>query len=162
MEKVVVRHAYKRKRQRLQVSFADVVSRTKQSFTDQCNINSIVSRFQRTGVLDHVKNYGGSYGFASGVDFKEAMDIVARSKSMFASLPSEIRSRFGNDPAAFLDFVSDDANREEMVELGLAEPVEAPRDAPLETVPAAEPEDSTTAATSTSTAPGEGTAQSST
>jgi len=40
---------------------------------------------------------------------------------MFNDLPSSIRSRFGNDPAAFLDFVQDENNADEMVKLGLTE-----------------------------------------
>jgi phage internal scaffolding protein len=40
---------------------------------------------------------------------------------MFNDLPSSIRSRFGNDPAAFLDFVNDEGNADEMIKLGLIE-----------------------------------------
>ena len=37
-------------------------------------------------------------------------------------LPSSLRSRFGNDPAAYLDFVSNEENKPEMAKLGLLTP----------------------------------------
>ena len=40
---------------------------------------------------------------------------------MFEELPATIRKKFENDPAKFLDFVNDERNADEMVELGLRE-----------------------------------------
>ena len=37
----------------------------------------------------------------------------------FTLNPAEVRARFGNDPAAFMSFVEDDANRDEARRLGL-------------------------------------------
>jgi phage internal scaffolding protein len=37
----------------------------------------------------------------------------------FLALPAKIRSRFGNDPALFVEFASDEANKDEMKALGL-------------------------------------------
>ena len=44
---------------------------------------------------------------------------VVAAQSMFATLPSKIRSAFDEDPQKFLDFCSDPENKPEMEKLGL-------------------------------------------
>lgn len=95
-------------------------TQTKQSFKNDCDINRIMARFQKTGAITHVQNHSLQYGFASGATFTESMNIVANAQSMFNELPSSIRTKFKNDPAEFLDFVQNAANADELVELGLA------------------------------------------
>lgn len=107
--------------------------RTKQSFKDECDINKIMARYIATGVLDFVTKHQPQYGDVTGLDFMNAQLIVAEARTMFEELPAEVRNRFDNDPAQFLDFVGDDKNREEARKLGLLKP-EAPR--PPETPPA--------------------------
>lgn len=96
--------------------------RTKQSFKDECDINIIMKRFERTGTLNWVNRHSPQYGDVSGLEFQTAMDIVAAGKSAFAALPARIRDRFRNDPAQFLDFVQNPANAAEAAELGLLSP----------------------------------------
>lgn len=93
---------------------------TKQSFRDECDINKIMSKFQKTGAITHLQNNKSQYGFATSLDFTESMNIVAKAQTMFNELPSSIRSKFKNDPAAFLGFVQDESNADELVEMGLA------------------------------------------
>ena len=38
------------------------------------------------------------------------------------TMPADVRARFNNDPALFVDFCSDEANLDEMRKLGLAVP----------------------------------------
>lgn len=109
------------------VDFTNAVSRTQQQFKEECDINSILGKFRRTGVIDHVNRYNGDYGFATSTSFQEAMNQVAEVNSMFASLPSEIRNRFANDAGAFLEFVQDPANAGDVEELGLVPGVEPGR-----------------------------------
>lgn len=116
-------------RPRVQISFADE-GRTLQSSQDECNINLIMSKYAKTGMVDHLSRYGSEYGFASSVDFHEAMNIVAKADQMFSDLPAKARARFGGDPAAFLEFVQDEENFEEAVFLGLADPKLAVEEAP--------------------------------
>jgi len=98
-------------------------SRTKQSFREETEINNIVAQYRATGLIEHVNKHGPKYGeMPSHDDFKEAMDVVTSSRSMFNELPAGMRNRFGNDPAQFLDFVGDDKNRDEMIEMGLISP----------------------------------------
>lgn len=101
-------------------------SRTKQSFKNECDINVIMSRYQRTGTFDFVNRLPPQYADVTGHDYQQAMDLVANARSAFEDLPSRIRSRFENDPAQLLDFVHDDANHQEALELGLLKPGATP------------------------------------
>jgi len=94
--------------------------RTRQSMRDECDINLIMAKYTKTGFIDHLSRHGESYGFATGVSFHEAMNVVTKADQMFDDLPAVARNRFHGDPAEFLDFVQDASNFDEMVELGLA------------------------------------------
>ena len=96
-------------------------SRTKQSFAKECDINHIMAKYQKTGAITHFAKHSPQYGIADGQTFQDAMNLVCEAQEMFNELPSSIRSRFGNDPAAFLDFVNDEGNADEMIKLGLIE-----------------------------------------
>lgn len=108
------------------------VSRTKQSEAAACDINKIMARYTRTGVLDHFAKFGGQYGFAEAKDFRESMETVRVAREMFEALPSKVRGRFGNDPEAFMGFVQDEKNLPAMRELGLALPAKAKEPSPVE------------------------------
>lgn len=98
----------------------------KQSMKDECDINRIMARYMKTGQVDHLNRYGGQYGFVPSESFHESMEIVRKAEEMFMALDSSIRAKFENDPGAFLEFVQDPKNLDEMRELGLAKPAEAP------------------------------------
>ena len=94
-------------------------SRTKQAFKEECDINTILKRFNVTGQLP-VSPLQPQYGDFSGVfDYQTALNAVIEAQESFNALPATLRNRFANDPAAFVDFCSDESNREEMVRLGL-------------------------------------------
>lgn len=111
-------------------------SMTQQQFKEESDINTIVKRFMLTGEVP--ENYRApQYGDYTDVpDFQTAMNIVRDAASNFLELPAELRARFVNDPQALLEFVGDENNRAEAIELGLlpkppAEPiVDAPAPAP--------------------------------
>ncbi len=138
MENVVIRTAYGPK-VKAGIAFPDK-GRTKQAHREECDINGILAKFQKTGLLDFVARHSPEYGDVSSVDFQKSMQDVARTKEMFAELPSSVRNHFDNDPAAFLEFIQDPENHEEAIELGLVEPEQDPAVVPLvepETPPAA-------------------------
>lgn len=96
-------------------------SRTHQGSKEETDINRIMLRWQKTGVMTHLNRYEGRYGDFTGVqDYQTSMNQVLEADAMFMSLPARVRARFGNDPAAFLDFASDERNAEELIRLGLA------------------------------------------
>jgi phage internal scaffolding protein len=99
-----------------------------QHFKDECDVNNILRKYQKTGLIDHVNRFQGDYADLSDVpDFQDSLNAVIDAQEAFMTLPSSIRKQFGNDPAAFLDFVHDPDNRDEMVKMGLAK---APTGAP--------------------------------
>lgn len=96
-------------------------SRTHQSFKKECDINEIMRKYERQGILSHVNKYGGQYGdFVSAPDYHTAMNVMMEAEEMFGALPAKVRAKFANDPAAFLEFAQNPDNLEEMRELGLA------------------------------------------
>lgn len=107
-------------RKRVTLDFTGQESRTKQQFKDECDINQIMAKYARTGVLPIPVNSRAVYGdYSTPFDFQEAQDLIIRAQQQFESLPSGLRNRFGNDPKNFLAFCSDPANKKEMGELGL-------------------------------------------
>jgi phage internal scaffolding protein len=78
---------------------------TEQHHKDKCDVNQILAKYQKTGVIEHVKRHGAHYGFCDGRDFTEATFLVTKAREMFEDLPSKTREKFAHDPAKFLDFV---------------------------------------------------------
>lgn len=95
-------------------------TRTKQSFKKECDINNIVAFYKKKGVIAHLNPAKPRYGFAPSVDYVDALQLVIDAEQSFNDLPSEVRKRFDNDPAAFLEFVENPENDAELVKLGLA------------------------------------------
>lgn len=112
------------KRRKVSIDFSKDPGVTKQSFKDECDINKILAKFQKQGVVTHVNNHSGSYSDIGYLDFTEAMQTVTRAQSMFNDLPSHLRKRFGHDPVEFLTFIQSEQpdDRREAVRLGLKAP----------------------------------------
>lgn len=113
------------------LDFSDSPSLTKQSFADECDINTIVRNFGLTGELpSNVRppQYGDFIGV---VDYQTALNAVIAADDAFMEMPAEVRARFHNDPASFVDFCSNPDNKDEMLRLGLAVAPEAPEAPPV-------------------------------
>ena len=96
-------------------------SMAQQQFKDECDINTILQKFNVTGQLP-VSPLQPQFGDFSGVtDYQTALNAVLDAQESFDALPARVRERFANDPAAFVDFCLDEANRGEMRALGLIE-----------------------------------------
>ncbi len=96
-------------------------SMTKQSFRNESNINIIMAKYAKTGLIDHVKKYEGRYEDVTGVeDYHTSLNRIHAAQAAFMSLPSGVRTKFDNDPGEFLNFVNEPDNLEEMYEMGLA------------------------------------------
>jgi len=94
---------------------------TKQMHKQECDINFIMQKFQKTGVLDHLNKYKSTYGFCTSTDLHESLNIINTAQEMFDDLPSKARNKFENDPGQFLDFVQDPENKEKLFDLGLTD-----------------------------------------
>lgn len=96
-------------------------SLTKQSFADECDINAILNRWQKTGIIDHINQVAPQYIDLSAVsDYHTSLNQVVAAQESFMALPAAIRARFGNDPGAFLAFAADPLNAQSLIDLGLA------------------------------------------
>ena len=116
-------------RRRVAMTF-EKPSLTKQALKDECDVNKIMRRYERDGIIEHVNRFKGSYADVSEVpeDYQSALQHIALAEDMFLTLPATLRKRFGNDPGAFLAFVSDVANEDEMRALGLLPRLQATSD----------------------------------
>jgi len=112
--------------------------RTKQSFKDECDINSIMAKFEKTAMVEHVNEHQGRYAdFTDGAqDFHSAMNHVRNTTEMFMTLPASMREQFNNDPGDFIEFISE-AEEDELREHGL---LPAEGDLAAAAAPVAEPE----------------------
>lgn len=104
---------------------SELPSRTKQSFRDECDINTIVRRFGLTGEMP--PPLSPQFGdFSNVVDFQTAMNAIRHAGESFMTLPASLRSRFDNDPSKLIAFLENKANFDEAVKLGLVNPPPLP------------------------------------
>ena len=107
----------------------------------ELDVNQIIRRAQKSGILPGVDVERVYADVSNSVDYHKALNLILNANDQFMSLEAEIRARFENDPAKFMDFVHDPKNVDEMIELGLAERVDAPTPQPAAPeAPAAKPE----------------------
>lgn len=90
-----------------------------QSAEEESNINTIVRRFGLTGELPSDLRMPLSGDFEGIGDFHSAMNTVRAAQEEFLRVPADVRARFGNDPAQFMEFLEDPGNRDEARKLGL-------------------------------------------
>ena len=106
-------------------------SLTDQSQKRDCDVNYILAKFRETGTLSdplHPSSRQPLFGdFTDVPDYQGALDLIAQADDAFMQLPAKVRAKFANNPQEIFDFLKDEKNRDEAVELGLilAKPVEA-------------------------------------
>lgn len=116
-------------------------SLTRQEFAEECDINTIMARYEAGGAVSHVNKAQPMYMDMTAIpDLREALDIMRDATISFNSLPAKVRREFDNDPQKFVDYAQNPENLARMREWGLAAP--APVEAlpmRVEVVPAAVP-----------------------
>jgi len=96
-------------------------SRTKQAMKDECDINSIMKRYERTNTITHLEKRAAYFDDVSEVpDFATAIAVVSQAEDMFMSLPAVLRKEFDNDPIRYVEFCANPDNLPRLRELGLA------------------------------------------
>ncbi len=108
---------------------------TKQSFKKETDINQIMARFVKTGIItpEALANRQATFADVSEIgDFLECQLQIKEAEKAFMTLPADLRARFKNQPAQLLDFCKDPENKEEAIELGIIQkpPEPAPEPAP--------------------------------
>lgn len=101
-------------------------SLTRQEFAEECDINTIMARYEASGVVSHVNRSNPVFLDTTNYPGLQAsMDLFREAALSFNALPATVRREFDNDPQKFVDFAADPANLDRMREWGLAEPVKA-------------------------------------
>lgn len=96
-------------------------SRTKQEFKEDADINVIMRRFAKTGVLPQMQHQTPRYVDAAEMpDLQTALHIIQDAQKHFMSLPANVRKEFDNDPMKYVEFAQKPENIEKLREWGLA------------------------------------------
>lgn len=107
---------------------------TRQEMADECDVNAIMARYEKTGALPGRRDEYGDPMYLDMTqtpsDLLEALNLMNAADDAFMRLPASVRKEFDNDPFRFVEFASDPANVKRMREWGLAEPEKVP-DAPM-------------------------------
>jgi phage internal scaffolding protein len=95
-------------------------SKTDPQYAEDCDTNIILRKFMKTGTVTHLAKRQGSYMDVSNVpDLLNSLLIAQEAEKDFRNFPSEVRRRFDNSYTKFVEFINDERNREEAMELGL-------------------------------------------
>lgn len=108
------------------LDFTGEASLTDQSQARECDVNNIIERFTKTGVLKNVDSKPMYGDFTNVPSYQQSLDMIRHANDQFMSLDAKIRRRFDNDPGQLLDFLSSPANLKEAIELGLVSPTPSP------------------------------------
>lgn len=80
----------------------------KQSEADSCDVNKILEKYARTGILPETREAIWGQDFGDVPSFMEAMERVRMADEAFLALPAELRLECGNDPVKFVEKLQDD------------------------------------------------------
>ena len=97
-------------------------SLTQQQFKEESDINTIVARFMKSGVLPTSTNMPQYVDYEGVFDFQSAMNVIRSADENFMRMDAKVRARFNNSPQEFLEFFSNPENTDEAIRLGLAVP----------------------------------------
>lgn len=97
-------------------------SLAQQSFKEETDINTIVDRFMKTGVLPDPVRMPQYVDYEGVFDFQSAMNVVRQADENFMKMDAKVRARFHNSPQEFLEFFANPENHAEAVRLGLVVP----------------------------------------
>lgn len=123
------------------VNFSPNTGRTKQAPADSTDLNKIMAKYTKTGILPGFNLRNPTYAdYSETGDYQTTLQVVIDADNAFAELPSNVRERFQNDPGRFLEFMADARNEPEALNMGLLTPIEeAPSSLPPKETPAATP-----------------------
>lgn len=95
-------------------------SRTKQSFKDSTNINTIVERHRVSGEAPPFNNETPLYGdFSNATDLHSSMNRVSAAEDSFATLKATIRDASDNSPVRFLEMLETQQGKDTLHKAGL-------------------------------------------
>lgn len=115
------------------------------SQAEELDVNKIIRRAQQTGILPGVNVERVYADVSDAKSYHDALNLILAADEQFMSLDAQLRAKFDNDPAKFMDFVHDPKNEAELVKMGLAHeraptPQPAAPEAPIADPAASQPQ----------------------
>lgn len=101
-------------RNRKQIDFTGDEGKTIQEQSEATDINNILERYARTGLIDHVQKHEPQYGEFAAYDFQANQNMIAKITQTFEELPARDRQHFNNDPQQFVEFIAQQENIDDM------------------------------------------------
>jgi hypothetical protein len=120
--------------------YNDLPSMCRQEFAEECDINTIMARYERTGVMPAINGAPQFYADFTEIpgDLMSTLERFDEAERAFMQLPAVVRREFENNPHHFVEYAQDPANVDQMRAWGLAKPAAAPaRPAPAPAIAAA-------------------------
>lgn len=88
-----------------------------QSEKDACDVNKIVERALRTGIMPVSTAQALYADVSNAVDYQSAVEMTLRAQEQFDALPVKTRNQFDNDVGKFLAFAEKAENKDAVIEL---------------------------------------------
>lgn len=95
-------------------------TRTQQHMGPACNINNIMKKYLKTGVIEHWNQRKPEFGdFSQAVDLQAAIQLVDSAQEEFLKLSSEVRNVAKNDPVLLLQLLATEQGTEALKAAGM-------------------------------------------
>lgn len=95
-------------------------TRTKQDYKEECDINTIMRKYEATGIVSHVSAMQPFYADVLEYgDLQDAYAIMDKAQQAFDALPASLRQELDNDPRNLVGYISNPANKEKCIEYGI-------------------------------------------
>ena len=64
---------------------------TQQNHKKECDVNYIIDKYDKKGIITHTTAIEARYGDVTGADFRKAQDLFINAQAMFDKLPKDIK-----------------------------------------------------------------------
>jgi len=102
-----------------QISFEGTVSKTKQEFAQDSDLNVLMGKYTRYGIIPQGNGVGTFADVSNIPDYQTTLGLVREAEQSFGDLPSDTRRYFNNDPLELIEFIKDPNNRPMAEKLGI-------------------------------------------
>lgn len=101
------------------ITFDESEGKTKQEFASEADINQLIARFTKTGVMPNVRASIGQYMDVTNIltEYDDRLKFIMDVQDAFDALPAIDRKSFDNDPARWLESVAQQVQAEEAAKL---------------------------------------------
>lgn len=96
------------------VSFKNDEGKTIQEQAAATDINYILERYNRTGLISHVNKHEAQYGEFKEFDFQRNQNMIAQLTQTFEELPANVRRDFDDKVENFAEYIASQENIEDM------------------------------------------------